>query len=544
MYTTHNTLAFPERQRKAFLWILFVACGLLATPSQASVDIPQPDLSQATPGIKQGYSQWATRVENAERGDYSRAQKAESWGMLGMYLLAHDYNTEASQAFARAIKYLPLDARWHYLSGYVDHLNGDQGAAQEKWQKTLELNPYYFPAMVRLGQLQLQAGQLDQARDWFEKARHSQESEAAALVGLGQVSLQRDEADKALEYFQRALRLQPHASKLHFYLAQAYGAVGDIEQAEKHLQQQGARRDVVLPDRLLAQVGAMSRSAVKLNERATAELRAKRYKQAEEYARQAISSDPGNIHPHLTLAYIYAESGRHQQAKTAMDTVLKKSPDDAALLYAAAVLREIAGDEKTAENLYRRALAIDPANGKAMVGLSKSLMRQGRYQEALEWTRKTRSVQPENPFVPYRQAYLELYLKQCDAAKKSFLEAVGMQPENFAFLTGYVRAIVLCDSNDEEIANALNAARNMYRVKPLLPVIEVLAAVESVYGDRQAGLDYQAQALFEAAKGSVPSWWLKRLKSNYEKMQAGQYPVLWPHPVEEDLSPPALKSIF
>jgi len=49
-----------------------------------------------------------------------------------MYLLAHDYGPQAQQAFVKAIEYLPLDARWHYLSGYVDHLDGDDKRAIAK----------------------------------------------------------------------------------------------------------------------------------------------------------------------------------------------------------------------------------------------------------------------------------------------------------------------------------------------------------------------------------------------------------------------------
>ena len=520
-----------------FYLLLFVSFGAQA------VSIPKPDLSRANKAIKAGYQEWAEQVNKAESGDFSNSKKAEAWGMLGMYLLAHDYSAQAQEALAQASHYMPLDARWHYLSAYVDQLNGENETALAKFEKAAALNPYYYPVMIRMGQLYLQQGELGKASEWFEKAQASQDTMPAALQGLGQIALQKGRPERARKLFQQALEMQPQASKLHFYLAQAFGALGQQDKAEQHLARRGDT-EVALPDRLLSQVSALSRSTVKLNKRAVSALQQRQFQLAEKLAHDAIASDPENVHPKLTLAYIYSESGQHDKANETMQQVLKAAPGDPDLVYAAGVLREIAGDDNGAMSYYRQTLGIDTGHVKAGIALVKALMREKRFEEALALSEKLLMIDKESPFIPYRSGFLNLYLGNCKQAKADFYQAVSMQQTNFAFLTAYARTVAQCGGSKEEITQALNAARNMYRVKPLLPVIEVLAALEASYGDKEMAKTYQEQALFEAVKQHVNPPWFARLKNNYERFKNGQPADLSPDPGEEDMSPPRLESIL
>jgi len=135
-------------------------------------------------------------------------------------------------------------------------------------------------------------------------------------------------------------------------------------------------------------------------------------------------------------------------------------------------------------------------------------------------------VDNENPFLPYRSGYLNFALEKCQSAKQNFYQAISMQPENFAFLTGFVRAVAQCGGSEEEKVQAVNAARNMYRVKPFLPVIESLAAIEA------------------RIKKRVRREWVERLKANFGLIKKRKQPDVSPAAFEEDLSPPRLSSVF
>jgi len=147
---------------------------------------------------------------------------------------------------------------------------------------------------------------------------------------------------------------------------------------------------------------------------------------------------------------------------------------------------------------------------KALISLAKAYGRTKKFNKALPVLEKAAEVNPENPFLPHRLAHLYFYLGACEKAKASEMKAI----------------------------------RNMYRIAPVLPVIEALAAIEYAQGNNADALDYQTQALFEAAKKSVPPWLYDRLRKNYKRIKQHKKISVVTHPEEEELSPARLKSIL
>lgn len=524
-------------------WCWALALLFVMNASVAAQDIPKPDLSSTTGAIREGYELFAERVRKAESGDFSQARKAEAWGLLGMYLLAHEFYAEAKESFSVAKEIMPLDARWLYFLGYIAQIEGNNEETITYWLRSIDLNSDYYPTMIRLGRLYLESGELDLAHMWLNRAREFPPARAAALVGLGKVLLQQGKASEAVPLFKEALELQPGADKLHFYLAQAYGAMGEAEKSEKEIKQSG-KFDVNLPDLLLSQVRGLSRSAVQVNAQAVSYLYAGAYEKALQLALKASSLDPANPHSLLTLAYAHAQLGDHDQAMKSIRRVLEIRPDDASLWYAAGAIEEMLGEDAKTVSMYKKAVDLRPAHASALFALGKAMMRLGQYEEAIKWLKKAEEAKPDDAFVVFRLAYSQLYTGECRDSLKSFYKAIDMQPENFAFLTGFVQAVVVCGGERKDKENALNAARNMYKLSPVVTVVETLAAIESIAGDRKAAIDYQAQALFLASKSDIPVWLRKRLKQNFEKIVRGEKPDVKPNPQEKGMFPEARKDIF
>src|SRR5258708_2152943 len=75
------------------------------------------------------------------------------------------------------------------------------------------------------------AGQLDQAARLYEKVLAESKDNADALHLLGVLSYQRGDSHKAVELIGRAVSLQSSVPAFHANLAEAYRAVGQLEQA-------------------------------------------------------------------------------------------------------------------------------------------------------------------------------------------------------------------------------------------------------------------------------------------------------------------------
>jgi hypothetical protein len=105
------------------------------------------------------------------------------------------------------------------------------------------------------------------------------------------------------------------------------------------------------------------------------------------------------------------------------------------------------------------------------------------------------------------------------------MQAIQKQPENFEYLTGFVKTVAGCQNVKQQIkTDALNAARNMYNVSPSIPVIEVLARIELSEGNKKNAIDYQAQAIFQALSQKTNKNVVNKLKADFELIKKGIVP--------------------
>lgn len=112
---------------------------------------------------------------------------------------------------------------------------GHFAAAERALRFVIEREPASASAWSNLAQLLRAQGRHEEARVAAERLATLEPAPPFHFLELGRQALQRGEATEARELLQRELRAQPQQHEAHFWLAQAYAALGDARNAARHL---------------------------------------------------------------------------------------------------------------------------------------------------------------------------------------------------------------------------------------------------------------------------------------------------------------------
>lgn len=126
----------------------------------------------------------------------------------------------------------------------------------------------------------------------------------------------------------------------------------------------------------------------------------------------------------------YYSQGNYSLAAQEFQTALQSSPTNPDYMTNLAKARQKMGDARTAEQLYRQALAVDPSHQPSYHGLSEILVQQNRSQEALRLLNTWAATQPYIAESHLELAWLQRELGQPDAAAQSLQMALQANPNH------------------------------------------------------------------------------------------------------------------
>lgn len=134
-------------------------------------------------------------------------QAVRLWGMA---LLENQRVPEALAVEQHALALAPQSADVHFDLAEALSQFGDPADASLQYMASLRLHPRWLPALLGLGNAEMQNGILSFADDAFREATHVAPRSAAAWIGLGTVETQGDgKAAEAVASFQHASSLAP-----------------------------------------------------------------------------------------------------------------------------------------------------------------------------------------------------------------------------------------------------------------------------------------------------------------------------------------------
>jgi len=251
-------------------------------------------------GPKDGFSpEKAAEVQAASE----RAQQAVDAGDL----------ERAEGELGRLVALAPRSPEGYQRLGSVLLLRGRPVEAEASLRKALELDPDYVGALIGLGRIEADLGQLASALKRLETAVEIEPHDATGHLGLARVLEALGRTDEALAAYFRALEFDPFLTEANRRIAAIQLARGEADQA------------LVRLDQTIESAPGDS-EAVFLRGRAHLALR--HVPQAVDDLRNASQRLPDRPDVHVALALALDAASRRGAALQAVDEALRLAPDD------------------------------------------------------------------------------------------------------------------------------------------------------------------------------------------------------------------------
>lgn len=336
---------------KKGLWFFAALLLLIPLPLQASAqrDSLETRLQKAAELIREN------RLAEAEQqlGAILKVEpdEAAALNLLGTLRASQGKLDEAERLFTRAVR---LDRQLlgaHLNLAYLYMLKGATEMTIATLKEVLKLAPNHLEARYKLARLQLNRASFDECIELIESSRQSQSLPSAFLVLLGEAYLGKGELSKAEEQFLQVLGKQSEAVEALLGIAQVAFAKGDGRSANEYL------------------------SRAKTN----------------------AGNSPDLLYKYALTAL---KSGSYQEARLALEQLVKLNPTEAAYLLALGATWLKKPDLFEAEQVFRRALKLQPNSSQGQMYLGYTLLKQKNYTEArinLEKSIQTDDKLPE-PF--------------------------------------------------------------------------------------------------------------------------------------------------
>ncbi len=536
--------------------------GLGTSPSSAAapivdvVEIPAALLARFEPEVRAQLQEQRTLLQGLLADPAANSQeRAEAYGQLGRLYHFYDLVEAATQCFAAAQAHAPTDYRWSYYLGTLYENSGRFTEAIASYEASLQ-HERQLATLMRLGDLWLKLDQLTQAADFYQQALAVRPQAGAALYGLGQIALRQRDFAAAIRFFTATLAEQPEATATYHPLALAYRESGDLAQAKAALAKAGSER-VSFSDplvRSLAQLARGARVHQLLGDRARAR---GLLEVAIELYRKSLLIDPENGLVHYNLGTVLAQLGAdgealdHFSAAVRWDPQLKNAHFNLAL-----GLRE-QGDLPGAVEHLNQALTIDPGDDEARLELALTLAQGGQEQRAQDQLKALAERRPQDLRVALELATSFGRSGQFAAAAEHFQRVLAMDRENEAAHQGLAVALILSsqpaaavealhtgletlphsmeladvlarllatcpDPTVRDSTRALEIADALFQAARRPRFGETVAMALAASGRFSEAIPWQERLLQEATQASLPDPFLRRLRANLARYQAGQ----------------------
>jgi Tfp pilus assembly protein PilF len=122
-----------------------------------------------------------------------------------------------------------------YDKGNKEQQKGNSQAALERYQKALEIDPNFYPALNNMGTLYEQRGNHAKANEAFAKAREVNPDDGEAYINLGHVLYEEGQFRSAVDQLDQGLQRSPQSAVGNFFLGSVYYKLHETEKAESLL---------------------------------------------------------------------------------------------------------------------------------------------------------------------------------------------------------------------------------------------------------------------------------------------------------------------
>lgn len=404
---------------------LLIAIGLWYTlrPGATPISVPNVDLTRATQEV-------ARAISAARQRAIAEPQSASSWGDLGMWLLAHQYEHEANLCFEQAARRDTKDPRWPYLWALNLTVSHRERAAQEL-RRALALRGHWPVAHLRLGELLLAQQEFEAAKQELDIAFQQDANSARACFNLSRWFLMRDDPKTALHWAVRAAQLAPEARSVHELLAAAHHRLGNHDDAAQELKlaEQSSAEDLGWHDELAAKVLALRKDAGSYWELGQSLLHNRQFDEAIQVLQEGLRRSDRDVRLYVTLAQALNQAQRSEQVKTLCQTALSRHPDSAELRFQRGVSEFQTGQIESAERSFQEVIRLKPDHALAHYNLGHVLLKLDRPIEAETYFESAARLRPLFVYAQVNAARLQIKRGERSRAQTHLQSAANIAPD-------------------------------------------------------------------------------------------------------------------
>jgi tetratricopeptide (TPR) repeat protein len=313
----------------------------------------------------------------------------------------------------------------------------DPTAAAAHYKRSLEFDPVFLPASLRMAALMQKQGKPEDAIRLIKEAEKAGAPAEALELAWGQALIEAKNPTEAELVFRRAVDHAPALPAARVGLATALEALGKADQAEAEL----------------AKAITELKGAAGLRERLS-DLLYRRGKKEAALGQLDAELKTGNKSQPLRvrLAKLALELGQHQRAARELESVITEDPATPEALFTLGRVNEASGDLGAALRDYKRALAFESSPDLHLY-YGRALARSGRDDEALgqlAGAGERASARLERARVMLRKGDVDKALEEVEAASR-------VEPDNAQ--AQFVRGLCLdLQGRAEDAATAWRAA--------------------------------------------------------------------------------------
>lgn len=497
------------RQRRGWLLALVVIGGLGALALTMVLvwlawggDSPAPDeLATSEPQV-------------TRRAPGSLAKSAKTKGAPGTA-----EQPRSSEAQSVADSTTPADAA--DLNGSFSELTDEQRDQALRTEQIEAANslarefPHDHNAVYLVGLVHQEQGNFDQALDNWNRCRQLNATRPDLYNSMGQAFVMKADLDAAAEMFRKALSLQSNLMDARIRLAETLMLQGKVEEVVATLE---------------ANLGSIPKACLLLGQ---AYQQSNQYAKAKKTLLRAVTIDPNLPDAYYALAKVCARLKETDEAKTYHEKFRElkaqgqKQGRDWRRVYnpleitrqsvahthtdVARVYRSM-GKSRQAEELWRRAADLDPANTNCRMHLAMLCQRTGREAEALRIHEQLSKLQPTSGLHHFNIGNLSMLLKRYNDAEKAYRRVIELEPNRADGYRALAQCYLVASKNPNQ---AVLLARKALQLDPSAPVYALLGDACQRNGDTAAAL----QAMQQAVKMDPGN---ARYQRRYEALQLGR----------------------
>jgi len=461
------------------------------------------------------------------RPEADAGERARACGELGRLYLAYHLGEAARACLERAAELAPEEFLPLYLLGVARQEDGDLAGAATAFHRALELDPAYRAARLRLGQAELEAGHLAEARATFEvlvtaAGRGEAGLAAAARFGLGRIAAAEGRFAEAVEHFEAALAEQPEATAVHYPLALALRRLGELDRAREHLGQRG-EVEVSFPDPRVRELDGLRRGAGFALEQASLALLGERFPEAEVHFEAALAADPANPAALSGLAEARLRQGDGAGAAEAWERLLRGDPGNAQAHFGLGGW--LLGEGRVEEAIVHLEQAAQraPEIPEVHLTLGSARARLGLFRDAEAAFARALALAPEAAAAHLGRARVILRDGRCGEARRALEGSLASLPENGDLVHLLARVLATCQEPEaRDGRRALELALAVFQAQVTVEHAETVAMALAELGRSGEAVEWQERALAEARRGGAPEAALQRMEERLAVYREGK----------------------